>query len=279
MSKKKKILLINIVIFILVCFNLYYLYVIFNKKKKKEKFNNHNHINFLNRNDCKNFIISDDDDYVKKFNRYDLIARNVKSSNEYIEKTSKCFTDFTDKQKNVLRLSCKNADMFFENYNILINGKELLNIPWNLALSKYNNNYEYEEGLPHTRNNIIFLSEKIIPNEINSEIISLLIHEKIHIYQRYNKAKINKVIEKLGYKEIDNMYIDKIRSNPDLNNTIYIDKENNVSGCIYNSDNPNSITDANCINSDVKLEHPYELMAYQIADLYKYNNMEIYKNI
>jgi len=261
MSKKKKILLINIVIFILVCFNLYYLYVIFNKKKKKEKFNNNNDINFLNSNDCKNFIISDNDNYVKNFNRYDLIARNVKSSDEYIEKTSKCFTDFTDKQKNVLRLSCKNADMFFENYNILINGKELLNIPWNLALSKYNNNYEYEEGLPHTRNNIIFLSEKIIPNEINSEIISLLIHEKIHIYQRYNP------------------HIDKIRSNPDLNNTIYIDKENNVSGCIYNSDNPNSITDANCINSDVKLEHPYELMAYQIADLYKYNNMEIYKSI
>ena len=198
--------------------------------------------------------------------------------NEYITKITNCIKNFNKNQINIIKEACIKADIFFNNYNDLLKGKEIAKLNWNFALSYYNN-YEYEEGMPHTRNNIIFLSDKIIPNEINSNFVNTLIHEKIHIYQRYNKAKINKVIEKLGYKEIDNMHIDKIRSNPDLNNTIYIDNENNISGCIYNSDNPNSITDANCINSDVKLEHPYELMAYQIADLYKYNNMEIYKNI
>ena len=235
-------------------------------------------INFITSNEIINFVKKDNDNYVKNFNKYDLISRNVNNYKEYIDNISKCFTDFTPEQINILTIACKNANIFFENYNDLIDGKELLNIPWNFALSKYNS-YEYEEGLPHTREKIIFLSEKIIPNQINSEIISLLIHEKIHIYQRYNKNKINKIIEKLGYTEIKNTYKDKIRSNPDLNNTIYMDKNNNISGCIYNSDNPTSIKDVNCLNSNVKLEHPYELMAYEIADLYKYKNMDVYKSI
>ena len=55
-------------------------------------------------------------------------------------------------------------------------------------------NYEYENGLPHTRSNIIFLSDKMIPETETPDFINTLIHEKIHVYQRQNESIIDNVL-------------------------------------------------------------------------------------
>ena len=53
-----------------------------------------------------------------------------------------------------------------------------------------------------------------------------------------------------------------LRSNPDLDDWIYIDKSNTLS-CSYNNQNPDSINDVNC---DPINEHPFEIMAYDITN-------------
>jgi hypothetical protein len=68
-----------------------------------------------------------------------------------------------------------------------------------------------------------------------------------------------------------------IRSNPDTNGKIYYAPDNtttspdaNVMVCLYRNDNPNSINDV--IHKNYSNEHPYEKIAYEIAEnYYKYN--------
>jgi len=50
---------------------------------------------------------------------------------------------------------------------------------------------EYEQGLPHTRENIILLSKNVLKYD-ELDLTSTLIHEKIHIYQRYNPELFDK---------------------------------------------------------------------------------------
>ena len=80
---------------------------------------------------------------------------------------------------------------------------------------------DYEEGLPHTRGNIIFISPIIIEYDKN-QLIKTLIHESIHIYQRYNKEIIDNYLKSNGFIAIKNRNSEKlIRSNPDLDEFIY----------------------------------------------------------
>jgi hypothetical protein len=85
-------------------------------------------------------------------------------------------------------------------------------------------------------------------------------------------------IDKKAYKSAK-----YIRSNPDTNNKIYYAPDNaanaanaamvsdaNVMVCLYRNDNPNSINDV--IHKNYSMEHPYEKIAYEIAEnYYKYN--------
>tara|TARA_Y100000389_G_C17383750_1_gene475829 strand:- start:315 stop:1139 length:825 start_codon:yes stop_codon:yes gene_type:complete len=272
-EKNKKIILILILISILIL--IYYIYV--NIKKiilKKEKFIVNNII-FKEEIEIKRFIKEDKDNYIKNLSSYDLNARKVKSKNEYLEKIINCVTNFNENQKIVIKESCIEADKFLENYNEMINGKELLKIGWKFGITKYNKG-EYEEGLPHTREDIIFLSDKMIPNKKNSDFINTLIHEKVHIYQRYNEKEMKKYLEK-EYIEIEK---DKrSRSNPDINKKNYMDKNKNKLECIYKNSEPESIMDVKCMNNSSMYEHPYEYMAYKIANTYNKKELERFKNI
>ena len=143
-----------------------------------------------------------------------------------------------------------------------------------------------------------------------------LLHEKIHIYQRYNPKIFDTIIKEMGLKELDRKHFKQakyIRSNPDTNNKLYyyptvkggggiggildiitgsggdgygdtegadaipeydIDK---VMVCLYRNDKPNSINDV--IQKNYTAEHPYEKIAYEIAENFYTNNKNKYINI
>ena len=166
-----------------------------------------------------------------------------------------------------------------------INGNDIAGIKWVFA-NTYANHFndtikEYEEGLPHTRENIIFVSKNVLKyDELN--LTNTLIHEKIHIYQRYNSVLFENIIKDMGLIEIDKKAYKSakyIRSNPDTNSKIYYAPDNtkkgiatdaNVMVCLYRNNNPNSINDV--IHKNYSTEHPYEKIAYEIAEnYYKYN--------
>jgi hypothetical protein len=131
--------------------------------------------------------------------------------------------------------------------------------------------------MPHTRNDIIFLSKYVINND-EDNLINILIHEKVHIYQRYNYEKLEKIISKMGYGfSRKNKNIKLLRANPDLNDNIYYDKKNNIELIgTYKNNTPSGINDI--IITNFSAEHPYEKMAYDIAEEYTKQIMDKYKN-
>jgi len=141
--------------------------------------------------------------------------------------------------------------------------------------------------LPHTRENVIFLSKNVLKyDELN--LTNTLIHEKIHIYQRYNSKIFDKIISDMGLKELDKesyKYAKYIRSNPDTNNKIYYKvnsttdalDEDNIMVCLYRNNKPNGINDV--IHTNYAKEHPYEKIAYEIAENFYKNNKNKYINI
>ena len=70
----------------------------------------------------------------------------------------------------------------------------------------------------------------------------------------------------------------KQRSNPDLNNSIYLDSNNKKLACLYRSNKPDNINDVICLENNKLYEHPYELIAYNIANEYNHSQLEKYKN-
>tara|TARA_Y100000389_G_scaffold52514_1_gene48326 strand:- start:2248 stop:3105 length:858 start_codon:yes stop_codon:yes gene_type:complete len=285
MAIKKISLYLNIIyltIIILILLISYYLYLIYNKKKKKiENFDvivEYRDVTFYDEKETTEFLLRDSDNYVRNFTIYDLMARKVDSKDEYIKKISQCSKNFSQQQKDIIKTACSQADNFFSNYNNILNGKEISKIPWVFCLT-YNNNYEYENGFPHTRENIIFIPDKIIPNTVTIDLVNTLIHEKIHVYQRYNKDIMDVILNNMGY-EITTEYNPKKRANPDLDYNTYYDRNKGVLlQCYYNSDRPNSISDVTCTDNNNIYEHPYELIAYKIANEYNSKILENYINI
>jgi hypothetical protein len=267
-----------------------------------EKYENKDreHIKFMTFKETADFLRNDSDAYVRNMSALDLHARHANTYMDYINNIEDTAITFTADEKELLGKCADKADNYFKmgqfkelEYANHINGNDIASIKWVFA-NTYANHFndtikEYEEGLPHTRENIIFVSKNVLKyDELN--LTNTLIHEKIHIYQRYNSNIFDKIIKEMGLLEIDKKAYKSakyIRSNPDTNNKIYYAPANaanaanaairgamvsdaNVMVCLYRNDNPNSINDV--IHKNYSMEHPYEKIAYEIAEnYYKYN--------
>jgi hypothetical protein len=104
----------------------------------------------------------------------------------------------------------------------------------------------------------------------DNQLIKLLIHEKIHIYQKMYPNDVQLYIKLNGFIPIRKREMnDNIRANPDLDNWIYKDKDSNIYKAQYNKE-PKTISDVIYYPTDSQLyEHPYETMAITIENLYK----------
>lgn len=248
------------------------------------------HIIFLSHTETTLFLSTDRDNYVKNLSATDLYARKVKTYNEYLQNISDTSMSFTQEEKDKLSVCAKEADDFYRSielskhdYYSLLNGEHIANIKWKFALTYKNGDKQYEDGLPHTREDIIFLSKEILHYN-NIDLTNSLIHEKLHIYQRFNKDLMQQIIKSMNYSLFELNKLDAnekqlIRSNPDLDGNIYYDtKSNKMMSGKYNSLMPKNISDVE-IQNNFSIEHPYEKMAYDIAGLYYKQNLKKYQNI
>jgi len=247
------------------------------------------HIIFLTQEETRDFLLHDNDKYVNNMSVVDLYARHVSTNQEYLQKIADIADEFTPEEKEKLSKCAQMSDNFYNTMNFSeydyyksLNGKEIANNTWKFALTYKNKDKEYEDGLPHTREDIIFLSKSVVNyNEV--DLTNTLIHEKLHIYQRYNKDKMNMIIKDMRYSILDPNKLESndkelMRSNPDLDDIIYYDnKTNKLMSCKYNSKTPQNISDVEITNFSI--EHPYEKMAYDIASLYYKQNLSKYKDI
>lgn len=233
-----------------------------------DNFTDVNKITFLSDKYTKSFLREDSDGYVKRMSQADLTARKVNSSSEYIDKITKCNINdvFLESKDRILLTECAiKADNFLMSYVYKdgIPGKDIADIPWKFAIICE----EYEEGLPHTRQDIIFLSKRSIKTDADY-LTSLLIHEKTHIFQRLNEIRMDHFLASKGYVVLQSKPEHKLRrSNPDINSKVYFDTHTQRELIfLYNSDRPSGINDVD--NSNHTIEHPYEQMAYDIANDY-----------
>jgi hypothetical protein len=261
-------LLLTLIILIFIFFLINYFYsnnTYNNNDYDNNNYNNNydnNNIKFMNKKDTQYFINNDEDNYIKNLSIYDLKARKVKTNDEYKKKVINNCLDFNELDKNKIILCSNKAKKFFNN-----------NIPWKFALI----NNIYEEGMPHTRKDIIFLSPNVI-NSNNDDLTKILIHESVHIYQRYNKNIIKKYLEDNKYsisRKRDNIHL--IRANPDLDEYIYKDEKGNELIAYYNNENPVGLNDITIKN--YSYEHPFEKMAYEYGEKYLQSLLYKYKNV
>lgn len=294
------LLFLIIIMFMTYFYMSYFIYYnnILNENAKLLNFTeNNDNIHFMSYKETSEFLVNDKDRYVSNFSELDLHARNVKTHIEYISNIEDTAISFSDEEKELLIKCSNNADKYFktETYKELkygkhINGNDIADIKWIFACT-YTNHFnnvikEYEEGLPHTRENIIFVSKNVLKyDELN--LTNTLIHEKIHIYQRYNSKLFDKIIREMGLLELDKKsfkYAKYIRSNPDTNSKIYYDSDSIINNdkdgimvYLYRNENPNGINDV--IQNNYSKEHPYEKIAYEIAENFYKNNKDKYINI
>lgn len=290
------ILLISILI--LVILTVYYIVHVYNSLIFDDV---NNHLYYMTRDETSLFLEYDEDAYVANLSSIDLYARKAITKSEYLDVIKNSAASFTYSDREILDKCTKIADELLRkvkidsiskeknlNYSKYINYKDIATIKWVLAKTSAEDSedkiYRYEEGLPHTRKNIIFLSTKVL-NYPEDELIKILIHEKIHIYQRYNEKLFKNIINNMGYTEVSNINeisadtLKYIRANPDLDKKVYKNiTDGNLMLCLYNSDRPNGINDV--VIKDYSSEHPYEKIAYEISEyIHNMSKIEIYKQI
>ena len=222
----------------------------------------------LSKEETFNFLASDSDNYIHNFNKSDLISRKVfiqnsvqNSIQNYLYQISNAAESFTDNEKIYLNKISQKANNNILNLNSPISSK-LANIKFIFAKTK---NRLYENGFPHTRENIIFLATPFF-NFPQQQAISTLIHEKIHLFQRLYPTDTHQYLENNGYKYLYEMTQDQTqlkRSNPDINNSIWSDPNGNIMLPFFKNNNPKSMSDM--ITSE-KNQHPYEAMAYMFEN-------------
>jgi hypothetical protein len=206
--------------------------------------------------ETRRFLENDVDGYVRSMSSYDLIARKATTHSEYISRISQNTHDASPIETRVIEDAVKAADAFIAKQS---NMPDLYSIPWKIALTK---NKAYEEGLPHTRSDIIFIDQASIKDR---DIVTTLLHEKVHVYQRMYPGIIDTWLQRRGYTRVAPRSTRRlVRANPDIDGWIYKDPKSNMEMvATYNSERPSSISDVTI--SNYSFEHPYEYMAYEFA--------------
>jgi len=220
----------------------------------------------------KDHLINDTDNYLQKLSTYDLQARKVKSISEYISLIE--VEPFSSFEKIRLIYLCNIVDWclyFSSNTTNHFDTEKASKIKWNLIKVTPT----YENGYPHTRNDndmiFIVLSTNTLKHN-NDNLLRILLHEKVHVYQKLYPQDTQLYISNAGFTKTNlRKYYDKIRSNPDLDDYVY-SKDNQLYLTTYKNIPPKSISDTITLPiNNTSYEHPLEMMAYELENLIENN--------
>lgn len=242
-----------------------------------EKYINQKRIIFLTKKNATKYLLENGDGYYDRFYKKDLEVRHVKSVDEYKKLILKSTCSFTrnemDKLKHAIynihvkinakiqNLKYSKSPLIYQDVNLI----KLNNLTWKLGLIC---SHGYENGLPHTRGDIIFIHRNDIENYSLKKLEKTLVHEFIHIYQKKYQNEVDIYLTLHNFKKVKKRSSeDNIRANPDLDDYIYQDNDHNTYKAVYNV-NANSVEDVTYYPEDnQKWEHPNEKMAIEFEKI------------
>ena len=228
---------------------------------------NYRRLILLNKKQTSDFLYNDPDKYFENLTQPDILALNATSVNELKNNVIQYVDDFTNEEKDKILQAITIVDNWLLNNKIkYINTIKIANMIWKIAKTKNNG---YEQGYPHTRMDIIFITDNVLKGNIKM-IAKTLLHEKIHVYQRLYPQDIKEWIYMNGYKpKMKQTEIKLARSNPDVDGIVY-EKDGILQYVKYNSSTPSSLDDSRYPKPyDPSSEHPYEGLAYYIDNLFQ----------
>jgi hypothetical protein len=129
-------------------------------------------IEILSAEEMQRVITEDADNYYDKFHTVDFKVRDVTNKRTYLEKISKsgcsAETDIIEKVRSCIetvhtQLSATKRNETIHGINIDI----FLKIPWRIGFTC---DMKYENGLPHTRGDVIILNNKDIQSRTVNEV-------------------------------------------------------------------------------------------------------------
>jgi len=228
------------------------------------KYNNDKKIIFYTSNQLYSLLYNILYDYYNCMSDENLKIRGIKDINVYIHNLDSLFYTSSYYEQKILRHAIHKADKRINNLNYTgFCPYKLKNIPWLIGFSL---NDKYEFGLPHTQDLIIILNRNDIYLNL-SDLITLLIHERIHIYQKLYPDDVNKFLKYYNFKKVSKKTnIDRV--NPDTDDFIYKRSTitNQIFECKIMKNEINNTLKVVCTNDDSSYEHPYEFMAYMISE-------------
>jgi len=189
---------------------------------------------FLSRTQTQNFLADDPDGFIARLGPYDLAARHCRTRAEYKTKAINSAASFTQEEKDAIWRQAILAREFLET-------TRYGGIPWKFAKARY------EDSLPHTRVDTIF-----IPGIVSARV---LVHEMVHLNQKRRGPNIPH-----GYT-LSKQKIDNLRANPDTDGRVWF-KDGVPAGAFY-GENPQSILDVTEV-----YRHPFEEEAYTIDNIF-----------
>ncbi len=251
-----QLIILVIIIILLLLYKLF--------KISEENYKNVENIYFMNKKELEDYLIKDVDDYYKNFSDKDYKVRNINNIEEYYTNIKKACINISDNNQKILNECINFANNKLNKYSrIGFDGKKCANIIWKIGIIK---DKLYEEGYPHTRHDVIIIPTFLLNNK--EHLRDTLIHEKIHVYQKTYPDDIKEYLKDNGFtkyklrKDFNNI---NTRSNPDMDEWIYKNKDGQIMMAEY-MDNPKSIMDVKTIPiNNSKYEHPFEYMAYNIT--------------
>lgn len=235
----------------------------------QERYQNVINITFLTKENTIDFFQKDVDGYIEQLSLPDLIAQKANTHQEFLNAICNAADSFSLSEKAKCLYTCTLADRWIRNkmkQYTGINNQKLANLPWKLSLTRGRVN---EEGLPHTRKDVIFLSDDTLSLS-NKELTRTLIHEKIHVYERLFPQDMELWMNASGYKRYKRLSEHQLaRSNPDVDGWTYINPQGLETVVFYRSEKPKGIDDVIYPGAQhPNTEHPYETLAYMIDHSY-----------
>ena len=218
-------------------------------------------ITLLNKEQTEHFLKSDLDGYGRSLNTINLEANGVIHHQDLLDKWSSSASSFTQEEHDKLKEACNVADYIIKSKLDDPFSAQLCTIDWQIAKSIHP---YYLDGLPHTRADIIFLTDKVIALSSVETLAGLLLHEKVHLWQRKYPEEIEGWCERYNFVKVKPVDTNPLeRRNPDVDGYIYF-KNGKQLGVSFLSHQPKDNLD---VLFEVNQDHPYEQLAYAIQRL------------